>query len=415
MNMTRIAVLLLLLTCTTTLAQQGPEVTSWILNRTNETGFSGIPSNVQKVQYSSENVYVTCTCIPGYDIGPWNGNPNTPVNMNFSFRIPRVPQRATSLVSTPLGHMGVWVNGVSIFNALDARSYQNRRIWNQDALVSEGTTFDDCLGHPAPNGEYHHHVNPVCLYDPADSSTHSPIIGYAFDGYPIYGAFGYRDPQSAGAVTRMRSSYRQRTITARTTLPDGTVLTGADVGPSPTDPRYPLGTYVEDNEYVEGLGDLDAHNGRICITPEYPLGTYAYFVTISEQGAPVYPYVIGPKFRGIVAAGNTGPGSGHVTPTEPVETWGEATGVQTAGVAGNAPIAMPNPAHDHVTIFPVSELAERITVRIIDATGRIVRSEEYAEHDASLHLDVMGLAAGAYVVHVTDNAQRSLFVNLLTH
>jgi hypothetical protein len=405
-------VTLFFLTCSTVVAQQGPEVTSWILNRTNETGYAGIPSNVQKVQYSSENVYVTCTCIPGYDIGPWNGNPNTPVNMNFSFRIPRVPQVATTKVATPLGHMGVWTNGVSIFNALDARSYQNRRKWNQDALVSEGATFDDCLGHPAPNGEYHHHVNPVCLYDPADSSKHSPIIGFAFDGYPIYGAYGYRDPQAGGVVTRMRSSYRMRAIAERTTLPDGTVLTGADVGPSPSDPRYPLGTYVEDNEYVEGVGDLDEHNGRLCITPEYPQGTYAYFVTISEDGAPVYPYVIGPQFRGVVAAGNTGPGSGHVTPTEPVETWGEATDLSIDGTPSYVPIAMPNPARDHVTIFPISALDPAITVRIVDTAGRIVRTETHADHDASLQLDVTGLASGAYLIHVTDNAFRMLVVSL---
>ena len=52
-------------------------------------------------------------------------------------------------------------------------------------------SFDDCLGHPAPNGEYHLHVNPTCLYDDSDDQNHSPIIGYAFDNFPIYGAYGY--------------------------------------------------------------------------------------------------------------------------------------------------------------------------------------------------------------------------------
>ena len=48
----------------------GPEVTSWIQNLTGETGYNNIPSNVQQVQYSTAYVYVTATCIPGYDIGP---------------------------------------------------------------------------------------------------------------------------------------------------------------------------------------------------------------------------------------------------------------------------------------------------------------------------------------------------------
>jgi hypothetical protein len=53
------------------------------------------PSNVQLVQYSDDNVYVSSTCIPGYDIGPWNGNPNTPANQNFVFKITRHPLQNT--------------------------------------------------------------------------------------------------------------------------------------------------------------------------------------------------------------------------------------------------------------------------------------------------------------------------------
>ena len=59
-------------------AQLGPEITSWVINTTNATGYNNIPSNVQLVQYSTNNVYVSCTCIPGYSIGPWNQNPNQP-------------------------------------------------------------------------------------------------------------------------------------------------------------------------------------------------------------------------------------------------------------------------------------------------------------------------------------------------
>ena len=59
----------------------------------------------------------------------------------------------------------------------------------------------------------------------------------------------------------------------------------------------PMGTYIEDYEYVEGLGTLDRYNGRYCVTPEYPNGTYAYFCTIKGvAGEPVFPYFIGPSF-----------------------------------------------------------------------------------------------------------------------
>lgn len=76
-------------------------------------------------------------------------------------------------------------------------------------------------------------MNPVCLYNANDATRHSPLIGYAFDGYPVYGPFGYSDPNNAGsAIKRITSSYKTRSITARTTLADGTVLSSNLYGPA---------------------------------------------------------------------------------------------------------------------------------------------------------------------------------------
>ena len=108
-------------------------------------------------------------------------------------------------------------------------------------------------------------------------TVHSPIIGWAYDGHPIYGPYGYQDPENKtpfNQYKRIRSSYRVKT--AR-----DAILSGL------TDP---LGTYLEDYEYVEGLGDLDRYNGRFCVTPEYPNGVYAYFTTITgTTGDPAFP------------------------------------------------------------------------------------------------------------------------------
>jgi len=313
--------LLLLLLTPFILKAQTPEITSWIINTTGQTGYGGILTNVQQVQYSNNNVYVTATCIPDYSIGPWTNNPNLPVNQNFLFKITRNPvQNTGTLIPTPMGHIGVWSNGVSVFNAKDGMSYNNQGIWFRDAYIFEGISFDNCLGHPAPNGEYHNHVNPTCLYDDTDNSVHAPIIGYAFDGFPIYGAYGFDNPNGTGIFRKMQTSYQLRSITARTTLPDGTVLNASQYGPA-IGGTYPLGAFLEDYEYVAGSGDLDEHNGRFCITPEYPSGIYAYFVTIDANEDPLYPYVIGPQYYGTVQAGNTGPGSGHNTISEPVTTY----------------------------------------------------------------------------------------------
>jgi hypothetical protein len=117
----------------------------------------------------------------------------------------------------------------------------------------------------------------------SDLSTpyHSPIIGWAYDGNPIYGPYGYDTP-SGGRIRQMLSGYVR-----------------VDSG---NRPEFPLGFFVEDYVY-RGSGDLDEYNGRYCITPEYPNGTYAYFLTVdttiqkegifSQNKIPVFPYVIG--------------------------------------------------------------------------------------------------------------------------
>src|SRR5271169_19490 len=101
---------LLSLSC---IGQLNPVITSWIINTTGAVGYDNIPSNVQKVQYDSNYVYISATCIPGYDIGPWSGNPNVPSNQNFVYRIPLSPvQNTGTLTTVGLGHTGVWTNGV---------------------------------------------------------------------------------------------------------------------------------------------------------------------------------------------------------------------------------------------------------------------------------------------------------------
>ncbi len=295
-----------------------PEIYAWYLNLTGTTGYNSLPANVQSVKYSTDYVYVSCSGIPAYSIGPWPGNPNQASNQNFVFKIARSPQVNTGIkTATPLGHIAVLVNGVALFNPKDAMSYNNQNVWHQNAVVVEGPSMDNCLGHPQQQGEYHHHQNPTCLYT-ASGSEHSPIIGYAFDGFPIYGAYGFTNTDGSGGITRIRTSYRKRNITTRTTLPDGS--TASQPGPNVSE-TYPLSYYVEDFEYVDGLGNLDEYNGRFAVTPEYPEGTYAYYATLDSVGNTEYPYFLGSEFYGVVVAGNTGPGGGHVTISEAVQTF----------------------------------------------------------------------------------------------
>jgi hypothetical protein len=189
-------------------------------------------------------------------------------------------------------------------------------------------------GHQPGSGTYHHHINPICLRAQLNDNVtvvstgrlgtlyaektsgwmHSPILGWANDGYPVYGPYGYADPTSAkSAIKRIQSSFQLRSITQRHTLPtwilpylpnDSATLTSTQYGPD-VSTTYPLGRYVDDYDYVAGSGDLDQYNGRFTVTPDYPNGTYAYFVTIDSTGAPTFPYIINLQFYGTAAGGST--------------------------------------------------------------------------------------------------------------
>ncbi len=384
--------ILFMLNVTIAFAQIGPEITSWVRNTTGATGYNGIPSNVQVVQYSTDNVYVSCTCIPGYAIGPWGGNPNVPSNQNFVFKITRNPQQNAGTPTTVgLGHIGVWTNGVSVFNVSDAQSYNNQGIWNRNAYYWEGNGFDNCLGHPQQQGEYHHHVSPTCLYNDADSINHSPIIGYAFDGFPIYGAYAYTNTNGTGPIKRMTSSYVLSSATTRTN--------GPAVGT-----MYPAGCFIEDYSYSAGSGDLDERNGRFCITPEYPLGTYAYFVTIDENRNPVFPYTFYGTYYGVVQAGNTGMNSGHVTITEPTTIYSGTTGINETNPQIKFDLT-PNPVKDFAYIYFDPLSVNNITGKLYDAKGQLLETINNLQPSISYSFDFTKYPSGVYYLHLNTKSE----------
>ena len=163
--------------------------------------------------------------------------------------------------------------------------------------------------------------------------------------------------------------------------------------------QYALGKYIEDYEYVQGLGHLDQYNGRVCVTPEYPLGTYAYFVTIDSNQVPVYPYTIGASYNGVVAAGNTGMQSGHNTiPGNAALYTAPTTGINetTDELAVNV---FPNPAKNKISIQAQQQLTD---VALTDITGReVVRINNISSSNSTI--DVSGLSAGTYLLRAKNN------------
>jgi hypothetical protein len=125
----------------------------------------------------------------------------------------------------------------------------------------------------------------------SSSFTHSPIIGWAYDGNPIYGPYGYTNPlDNLSPIKRISSSYR---------------LISQIPSNRPSVSLYPLGAFVEDYEFVNGLGDVDTSNGRFCETPDFPEGRYCYFITVDSFGKGIFPYILGKTYNSVVVKNNT--------------------------------------------------------------------------------------------------------------
>jgi hypothetical protein len=289
---------------------QTPNITFWKMNTTGHQAQYYNSSNtlitlsdssdVQEVCYNTDTIYVRANSLGSFIMGPWPGDPFTAAGQNYAYIFPRNPTYPSSThMNLPTGMCGLWINGVAIYTAGDGKSYKSSTgtnanngdgLWNTIAWVAHINEMDDGGGHPDPNQVYHNHSNPYQLYDSSAKTVHSPIIGWAFDGFPIYGPFGYTSATDAtSAIKRMTVSYQLRNITDRnSTSPAGPAINST----------FPLGTYIEDYEYVSALGDLDEYNGRWCVTPEYPSGTYAYFLGTNSNGTPTYPNIVAKKFYG---------------------------------------------------------------------------------------------------------------------
>lgn len=421
---------------------QGPAVTSWLQNTTitgtyymsnNSTAIgNNILVNCQKIEYSNDYVYVTASGVPAYPTGPFqDGNPSQATDQNQIYQIPLNPQQNTgTLQTTTGGNIGIFINGVSLFDYRDGVGWNSQTNalcggpgnapcpggpmantpWTRDAIPAEMAGFDCSKGHPAM-GNYHHHQNPsafkldlnvvsnVCnLYDAdglylIDSTQHSPLIGYAYDGFPIYGAYGHKNTDGTGGIVRIKSGYSLRNITVRTHHADGTDV---DDGPA-VDATYPLGYFREDYEFTTNTNPdyLDEHNGRFCITPEYPNGTYAYFATVDTDWNSAYPYVVGPTFYGNFAKREVN--SINESTTTYLATSLSKTKFDNLNIS-----IFPNPANDLVAIQFSGVIEDNLQVQLFDITGKLVKSSSINKGSTIAYFDVQTLYNGTYIIKITN-------------
>jgi hypothetical protein len=323
---------------------------------------------VQEVCYSANWVYVRSTGLASHIMGPWyldaahtEAFPNYPINQQLLYRIPRTPFAGTNTLNGA-GAIGCFDDGVAMFNSWDAFYWNGASnvsggatpataAWFRDAYVNEGVTFDSANAHQPNSGQYHYHANPPALryflgdHVNFDSATdtysestnpptqHSPILGWVADGYPIYGPYGYSVATNAASGIRLMvcgyvprnglhgSDNLSTNGALRAAIPAWAQrfyhLAASQSGPT-VSAEYPFGEYMEDNAFLGDLTnaatglpyqqgtdfDLDQYNGRFCVTPDFPNGTYAYFVSISSNGTPLFPYNIGRAYYGNPTGGS---------------------------------------------------------------------------------------------------------------
>ena len=291
---------------------------------------SGNDEEECSVTISSDGTYmmISTPAIANHDME--GGVAGNIVAQDFDWKLPLSPTNNTDCnpelsiegceIAPNRGPVAVAVNGVPFYGPEDGPG--------GDAVAHEIGIYEEdrqeialgiCGAHTGPSG-YHYHFDGNCMhwhdddggdfdyeFSKVDSSAHSPIIGFAFDGYPIYGSYG----EVGGEITLMRSNY----------------ILKEDSG---------MGyNGIDDYEYsADNGGHLDACNGRFSVTPEFPNGIYHYYSTMPVTGENpdannAFPYFIN-CYRGIAETSNADSGAldggGGGTQTGPPDDDGDHVG-----------------------------------------------------------------------------------------
>ena len=421
-------------------AQTNPAITKWLQNTTTTGTYyqagnsTAIPNNIlvncQQVRFTTTDVYINATGIPAYPVGIFtgDGNPNNAGNQNAIYKIPLNPTQNTGTpTATNAGNIGIFINGVSLFDYRDGVAWNNNtqalcggpgnptcpggpgttQAWMRDAVPAERLGFDCAKGHPAGTN-YHHHQNPssfkydlnivstICnLYDSEGLYTinpaqHSPLIGFAYDGFPIYGAYGFTNADGTGGVSRIKSGYQLSTNTTRTN------------GPA-VNATYFNGYFREDYIFVSHPTDptyLDAHNGRFSVTPEYPNGIYCYFATVDENYNSAYPYVVGPTFYGNK--------TGAKVTTVPAAAGTYVLNTDDFSLENSKITIFPNPAQDFITVQ--TDFAEfDVKIELINELGQIVKTSKIIQGTTMSIVEIDTIYNGTYFVRVSSGKSAKTF------
>ena len=232
----------------------------------------------------------TVNNIPDHTVAPFPNasNPNTIKAISETNAVDYSPNIASTLTALqsefgPMYEFGILLNGV-ILDPVAAEPWPHTGLqdpnvnweWNLEATTNN-LGLDESNAHVQPTGKYHYHGIPQGYIDNLNiDGSKMVLVGWAADGFPIYYKYGYADTNNANSgVIELSSSYRLKS--------------GARPGDGISAPCDAYnGKYVNDFEFVQGLGQLDEANGRSGVTPEFPNGSYYYILTDAFPGIPRY-------------------------------------------------------------------------------------------------------------------------------
>ncbi|MGV3662873.1 MAG: YHYH protein [Prosthecobacter sp.] len=236
---------------------------------------SRLPPNSVSMTTEGEYRRIQANGIPDHEPGafPNRNNPNSISPQRYDYKVPLHPRVAAQPTPFRMQPFGIAVNGV-VFDPFAAEW------WNRDpnsgwqyephgGAINLG--LDNSNAHVQPNGAYHYHGIPNGMVEKlGGGKSRMTLIGWAADGFPIYGPWAYSDAKDASSpLKKLAPSYA---------IKKGQRPAGSPGG------RYD-GAFVQDYEYLAGSGDLDESNGREGVTPEFPEGTYYYVLTDA------YPFI----------------------------------------------------------------------------------------------------------------------------
>ncbi len=136
---------------------------------------NGMPDH-KSAYYSTSNSLYESFNGTTFGNNTFKKNPNSISSQNYTFKIPINPQVSSNHSATPLGAIGVSLNGVPFFNQYAGPN---------QPLTSEIVSFDQYYGHPQMSGQYHYHLEPIYLT--TVKATKSSLLGFLLDGFPVYG------------------------------------------------------------------------------------------------------------------------------------------------------------------------------------------------------------------------------------